>query len=266
MWRVAVFSCVLLFPVAVFATDGAEIREVTALGKPFQKQNLTGTFVFGDPATGPVKVWNAARARKREIPASTFKIANTLIGLENGAVKNVDEVLPYGGKPQWMKEWEHDMPLREAMALSAVPIYQELARRVGVEKMQAAVTKFHYGNSQVGKVVDRFWLDGPLEISPLEQVDFLGRMLTHKLPVSDAAVTGVKEIVPKTTLGTATVHYKTGWSTNSKPQQIGWLVGWLETAEGKTTPFALNIDMPTQDLAAKRLPLALECLEIVKSL
>lgn len=264
MWRVLAFSCVLLFPFALLAEEGASIREVTALGELFRKENLTGTFVFGDPATGPVKAWNATRARKREIPASTFKIANTVIGLENGAVKNVDEVLPYGGKPQWMKEWEHDMPLREAMALSAVPIYQELARRVGIEKMQASVAKLHYGNGQIGKVVDRFWLDGPLEISPLEQVDFIGRLLANKLPVSGTAMTGAKEIVPKTALGTATVHYKTGWSTNSKPQQIGWLVGWLETAEGKTTPFALNIDMPTQDLAAKRLPLALACLEIAQ--
>jgi len=264
MWRVLAFSCVLLFPSALLAEEESSVREVAALGEPFRKENLTGTFVFGDPATGSVKVWNVERARKREIPASTFKIANTVIGLENGAVKNVDEVLPYGGKPQWMKEWEHDMPLCEAMALSAVPIYQELARRTGLGRMQATLTKLHYGNGQAGKVVDRFWLDGPLEISPLEQVDFLGRLLANKLPVSQSAMTGAKEIVPKTALGTATVHYKTGWSTNSKPQQIGWLVGWLETADGKTTPFALNIDIPTQDLAAKRLPLALVCLEIVK--
>ncbi|BCU75541.1 penicillin-binding transpeptidase domain-containing protein [Luteolibacter sp. LG18] len=252
----------MAFPNEVVTAEPV-LQNLASLEAPFRKESLTGTFVFGDPATGPLKVWNPARAKKREIPASTFKIANTVIGLETGAVKTIDEVLPYGGKPQWMKEWEHDMPLREAMPLSAVPIYQELARRVGLERMQASVTKLHYGNGRIGQVVDRFWLDGPLEISPVEQVDFLGRLLRGQLPVSDAAVAGVKEILPKTALGTATVRYKTGWSTNSKPQ-LGWLVGWLETADGKTTPFALNIDMPTQDLAAKRLPLALACLEIAK--
>ena len=83
-------------------------------------------------------VSDEARAKKRFTPASTFKIANSLIGLDVSAVKSVDEVLPYGGKPQRIKEWERDMGLREAIKMSNVAIYQELARRIGIERMRKA--------------------------------------------------------------------------------------------------------------------------------
>jgi len=66
------------------------------------------------------------------VPASTFKIANTIIALETGVVKDENEIIPYGGRP--FKHWEKDMSMREAIALSAVPIYQELARRIGLER------------------------------------------------------------------------------------------------------------------------------------
>ncbi len=66
------------------------------------------------------------------MPASTFKIANTLIGLDQGAAKDVHEVVGFRGQPQPVKEWERDMSLRDAIAMSNVAIYQALARRVGL--------------------------------------------------------------------------------------------------------------------------------------
>lgn len=264
MWPFVAFFLVL--PLSLIAA-GAEpntaprppLVETESLGALFKKEDLTGTFVFLDPASGKLKVWDKTRAEKRQIPASTFKIANTVIGLENGAVKNVDEVLPYGGKPQRLKEWEQDLPLRQAIVVSSVPIYQELARRVGLENMTRSVEKLGYGNRKVGKVVDKFWLDGPLEISAVEQVDFLDKLLNGRLPVAAASVQAVKDIVSREPLGTGTLHYKTGWSTETTPQ-IGWLVGWVETRDGKIAPFALNIEMTGQKEADKRRPLGRACL------
>ena len=69
------------------------------------------------------------------------KVANSLIGLSTGAVRSADEVLPYGGKPQRFKAWEHDMSLRDAIKASNVPVYQELARRIGLERMRANVSR-----------------------------------------------------------------------------------------------------------------------------
>lgn len=203
---------------------------------------MTGTFVLLDREADTLLVWNEARARKRFTrftPASTFKIANSLIGLDAGAVKDVDEVLPYGGKPQPFKTWEHDMGLRAAIKISNVPIYQEL-----------------YGNMEIGDVVDRFWLDGPLAISAAEQTEFLSRLVNEKLPVTSEAMRAVKEITLLEKTEEYELHGKTGWLFDEK---LGWWVGWV-MRDGKSYPFALNIELPSDADAAKRIPLGRECL------
>src|SRR5919106_3466173 len=107
-------------------------QDSPAISQLFNNAGVEGAFVLYDVTAQSLIGYNLARASTRFIPVSTFKIANTLIGLSVGAVKNVDEVLPYGGKPQPFKAWERDMGLREAIALSNAAIYQELARRIGL--------------------------------------------------------------------------------------------------------------------------------------
>lgn len=216
------------------------------------------TFVLLDPQTGRLRVAGGARADRRYSPASTFKIANTLIGLETGAVGSVDEPLPYGGKPQPRIEWQHDMPLREAIKLSAVPIYQELARRIGLQRMTAMVARFGYGNAEIGSQVDRFWLQGPLRISAVEQVQFLDRMLGRALPVRAEHVAAVEAITLQERTATYALHYKTGWSTATQPQ-IGWLVGWLRRGD-RRWPFALDMDIASDRDLPQRWVLARGCL------
>lgn len=241
------------------AEKGPELQEVASLAEPFKAQNAIGTFVILDPKTGMLQTWNPERAQKRFIPASTFKIANSLIGIETGTVKSVDEVLPYGGKPQPFKDWEKDLGLRDAIKVSSVPIYQELARRIGPERMAAGVKSLGYGNRKTGDVVDRFWLDGPLEISAVEQVQFLRRLLDDKLPLKPETMSIVRSIVPTEAVEGAVIHHKTGWGTATQPQ-IGWIVGWLEK-DGVNLPFALNIDMADMKDAPKRMLILKACLK-----
>jgi beta-lactamase class D len=239
-------------------------REVPELTAIFQREGLPGTFVLLDASADTVFVSNKARAEQRFAPASTFKIANSLIGLDVGAVKDVEEVLPYGGKPQRIKAWEHDMNLRDAIKASNVPVYQELARRIGLDRMRAGVRKLGYGNMEIGSVVDRFWLEGPLAISAVEQTEFLGRLLEGKLPVSTEAARAVKEITLLEKTETYELHGKTGWLVDPK-RQIGWWVGWIER-EHKVCPFALNIDMTKDEDAAKRIPIGRDCLKALGKL
>ena len=135
----------------------------------FDAAGVSGTFVLMDINADRTYVVDPARAARRIHPASTFKIPNSLIAFDTGAVRDDHEVLPYGGEPQRFKQWEHDMALPEAIRLSAVPIYQEVARRVGAERMQAYVDAFDYGNRQLGSAIDQFWLVGPMEISAFEE-------------------------------------------------------------------------------------------------
>jgi len=259
-------SVVLIFLIAsVCSLSARTYREMPELAKCFTTQGVIGTFVLFDPTTDTLLVSDEARARKRFTPASTFKIANSLIGLDTGAVKNVDEVLPYGGKPQRIKEWERDMGLREAIKMSNVPIYQELARRIGIERMREGVKKLGYGNMEIGNVVDRFWLDGPLAISAVEQTEFLQRLIKGSLPINPDAMRAVKEITLLEKTDTYELHAKTGWFVGPTPPQIGWWVGWIERGN-KVYPFALNFDMQSDADATKRISIGRECLKALGKL
>lgn len=214
----------------------------------FQREGTKGTLVLYDVQAKRYTYVDLCRGRERAIPASTFKIVNTLIALETGAVSSVDEVLPYGGKPQPFPEWERDMSMREAIKMSNVAIYQEVARRVGLERMTREVDRLGYGNERVGPVVDRFWLDGPLEISPEEQVRFLARVAQNTVPNGHVAeLRDILQVEPG-------LYAKTGWQFE---QKFGWWVGWYEK-DGRLWTFALQMDLPTDAHAAKRVPIAKE--------
>jgi len=166
-------ALLFLHSVNVVALDWQDSQEVNQL---FRNESVTGSFVLYDVTQHRLIGYNSERAYTQFIPASAFKIANTLIGLSVGAVKSIDEILPYGGKPQPVKAWEKDMSLREAIVMSNVAIYQELARRIGLERMRNSLITIRYGNAEIGKVVDQFWLVGPLKTSAVEQAEFLASL------------------------------------------------------------------------------------------
>jgi beta-lactamase class D len=216
--------------------------ERTDLEAVFRDNGVTGTFVLYDVAGDHLILVNPARANARLVPASTFKIANTIIALETGVVKDENEIVPYGGKPQPFKQWEKDMSMREAIALSAVPIYQEIARRVGHERYHDWLARLDYGNRQTGEIVDTFWLDGPLEISAVEQARFVARLAQQKIDASLRAQAITRDIIRLESKDGKVLYGKTGWRFSSTPN-LGWWTGWVER-DGTISAFSLNIDMP----------------------
>jgi len=242
------FTIVMLLLVnPAHAIDWQDSPEVKKL---FNAAGMQGTFVLYDAAEDRFIGHDLARAETRYVPASTFKIVNSLIGLSVGAVKDVDDVLPYGGKPQPYKTWEQDMGLRAAIKISNVPVYQALARRIGLEAMQDGVDEIDYGNGEIGSVVDRFWLEGPLMISAVEQARFLARLARNELPFPKEIQAKVRDIVQLEQNEHWTLYGKTGWAGAAKPN-IGWWVGWVQKGD-KLYSFALNIDMQQPSDAAKR--------------
>jgi beta-lactamase class D len=224
----AVAACALVVSAAQAHAD-VVVRD--DLKRLFDEAGTTGTFVLMDLSADRTTLVDPARAAQRFRPASTFKIPNSLIAFDTGAVRDDQEVLPYGGKPQPLKQWEHDMPLPEAIRLSAVPIYQEVARRIGPARMQAYVDAFDYGNRQIGSEIDQFWLRGPLEISALEEARFTSRMALQQLPVQPRTWEMVRRMLrldPEPQDGDAVIYGKTG----HRSQASGRLVGGLGGARG----------------------------------
>jgi beta-lactamase class D len=241
-------AALLSLPSAALASPWREEPAVAAL---FRQAGVEGTFVLLEERSGELRGSNRQRAEQRFVPASTFKIANALIGLSLGAVRNVDEVIPYTGDANpFMREWLQPMGLRGAMKVSNVPLYQELARRIGLQRMRRAIVRLGYGNMQIGSDVTTFWLRGPLAISAVEQTSFLSRLAHRTLPFPDPAMQQVAEVTQLDSGPGWSLHAKTGWQ-NAPGAGVGWWVGWVQHGD-RITPFALNIAMAGTADAPKR--------------
>src|SRR5260370_6147136 len=117
--------------------------------------------------------------------------------------------------------------MRTAIAASAVPVYQEIARRIGPERMQKYVDLLEYGNRNIGGGIDQFWLTGDLRIDPVQQVDFVDRLRRAALPISKRSQELVRDILPVTKVGDSIIRAKTGLvGAETSHPSLGWLVGW----------------------------------------
>ncbi|MBK8171421.1 MAG: class D beta-lactamase [Sandaracinaceae bacterium] len=216
-----------------FADSRGSITSDPALAVLLSDAAFEGVIALHNDSTSTIQCSDEAACVVRERPASTFKIANAIIALETGVAPSAELMIPWDGVTRQVEAWNHDHTLRSAMAASAVPYYQEIARRIGLTRMQAGVNSLTYGNRQIGTVVDRFWLDGPLAISPLEQIQFLERLATGALPISERTQSIVKDILTLDQTD-GVLRGKTGWADPDSDHEIGWFVGWLERDSART--------------------------------
>ncbi len=180
---------------------------------------------------------------ERLSPCSTFKIPNSLVGLETGVVADESFVLPWDGVKRDREEWNRDHTLASAIKVSAVWYYQEIARRVGAERMQKMVRAMPYGNADISSGIDVFWLGRSLAISPEEQVAFLERLRLLNLPFSERAQRIVRDILVQARAGPIVYRGKTGSCGGGTAPDHGWWVGWVEK-DGKATVFAMLVRGP----------------------
>jgi beta-lactamase class D len=241
------------------APQRSEIRD--DLAKRFTDVGTVGTFVGYKTDDYLIIASDKDRSGQAFLPASTFKIPNSLIALETGVVGDPDkDVFKWDGVKRSIEAWNQDHTLRSAIAASAVPVYQEIARRIGAERMQQYVDLFEYGNRNIGGGIDQFWLTGEMRIDPIQQIDFVDRLRRGVLPVAKRSQDLVRDILPVTMAGDATIRSKSGLlgAELGKPS-LGWLVGWAEKG-GAQTVFALNLDVREPRHIADRMKLAQQCL------
>lgn len=207
----------------------------------FDQYNTVGTIVIESRKQQKTWIHNEARTNTPKRPASTFKIPNSIFALEAGAVEDVEEIVPWNGKDYNIKAWNKPHSLRSAYQVSSLPTYQELATRIGLEKMAEFVAKTEYGNGKIGGKVDKFWVWGPLEITANQQIGFLKRLETRTLPFSKQAQDATIGIMEARRGEGWVLRAKTGWALDPKPA-VGWYVGWLEK-DDDVLFFAMNMDM-----------------------
>jgi beta-lactamase class D len=229
-------------------------------GRVFAEADAAGTFVVLDVARNRIVVFDPARAETGFLPASTFKIPNALIALETGVAADADRTrFPWDQVVRDIDAWNRDHTLRSAFKASAVPVYQDIARKIGPERMQDYVGKFDYGNRDVSGAIDTFWLDGKLRISAMQQIVFLHKLYRRELPLSARSQQIVRDIMFLEEIEFGELRGKTGavgiTTARGSKATMGWLVGWLERAGQPPLIFAMNIDVREGKQLAARLPI-----------
>jgi beta-lactamase class D len=202
-----------------------------------------GTLVVIDCASGAMSIFHPEMSAEKLPPCSTFKIWNTLIGLECGLIASPEEAFyAWDGNVRSIPAWNRDLTLQEAFQASCVPAFQALARKIGDERMRSWLEKVGYGDRDTSSGVDVFWLPATgrktLLISPAEQARLMGRLVTGKLPFSEQSQAVLKRmmLVQKTDRGA--LYGKTGSGTDAAGIfNLGWFVGYVES-DGRTFAFA----------------------------
>ena len=178
-------------------------------------------------------------------PASTFKIPHALVALETGVV-TTDTIEKWDGtkyprQPKWML----DHTVISALRPSVLWFFQRTAPRIGAAPMAEWLGRFEYGNGDVSGPITQYWVNGRLQISPLEQVMFLRRFYAQSLPVRVEHIKAVHAGLTQdrgtmeNSLGIhrldgdwagAGLNAKTG-ATSTSAYRVSWLVGMLTSGQ-----------------------------------
>lgn len=221
-----------------------------------------GECVVFAPLGGARTVLGGDECQRRTLPASTFKVPHALIGLQTGVITD-RSVMKWDGVKRDFPVWDRDQTLDSAIKMSVVWFFQRLAAAIGRARELEHLRAFRYGSANFTGDVTQFWLNGDLQISPVEQVTFLERMFSYELPVERRHIDTVKAALamPHGKLSNASgvhdfplawpndtvVRVKTGNGTVAG-ERVSWLVGALETG-GRQYVFASRVRSATERLA-----------------
>lgn len=221
----------------------------------FDENNVNGTFALFNNGTGQFTIYNLKRYRDSAfLPASTFKIVNSLIGLQTGKITNDSMVIKWDGIKRWDTDWNKDLTMYQAFRVSAVPYYQEIARRIGKDTMQFWLDTLSYGTKKIKTHIDSFWLDNSLKITPDEELGLVKKLYFHQLPFFETYEDIVKRAMLFEDNANYRLSYKTGWGNTEKGHELAWVVGWIE--ENKHPYFfVLNFESadPKADIRTMRM-------------
>lgn len=252
-------SIYFLLLIVVFGScREARITEHEEWAKVFKEHGIdSACFILRDNNHESIHYFNKDRCLTRYMPASTFKVFNSLVALEV-AVAPDERLLIKWDSVAAREECSKDLSMKEAFSESCLWYYQEIARRIGPSRMQQYIDTVKYGNMRASGSIDNFWLNDSLQISADEQNGFLKRMYFAELPFSERSQRIVKNMMLQEDTEGYKLYYKTGTGTKGS-KDLYWVVGFIERIEHVNEPkgsmnktnirnypyfFAMNFDMP----------------------
>jgi beta-lactamase class D len=239
---------VLIFVITVLLLAACTPNNVTVdntFKKYFDEQKSDGTFALFNNGNGQFTIYNLARYRDSAfLPASTFKIVNSLVGLQTGIITNDSMVIKWDGKVREVAAWNQDLSMYRAFRASSVPYFQEVARRIGRDTMQHWLDSIAYGTKKITTAIDTFWLDNSLKITPDEQLGIVKRLYFNQLPFFENYQLMVKNAMLFEDKPTHSLYYKTGLAKKEDGTPVAWVVGWIEE---NRHPYFFVLNMETKD-------------------
>lgn len=247
----------VLFTLLLASCNNNNVIVDDSLKKYFDENKVQGTFGIFNNGSGDFTIYNLNRFRDSAyLPASTFKIVNSLIGLETGRISNERMVIKWDGVTRDVADWNKDLTMEEAFKVSSVPYFQEVARRIGKDTMQHWLDSLgyasRYGRAKINKI-DSFWLDNSVKTTPDEQMGLVKKLYFDQLPFQKRTSAIVKNVMVMEKNSNYVLAYKTGLGFRENGNALGWIIGWIE--ENKHPHFfALNIEgAHNADMIAVRL-------------
>ena len=214
---------------------------------------------------------------KAHSPSSTFKIPLLLIAKNEGIILyDEDALLDYDDDfVDWLGYWGLSQNVSSFTESSCAFYWQSLKRKLKIKEIQTYINSFDYGNKDLSGSKKTYTQDcmisNSLQISPLEQVEFLQKLTNNQLNLSQDSQKLTRLSLYIDTIkhnwklyGQAATGYKTvpgkkdqkntfswifGWTKkDSSKIPFGWFVGWIEKDKIKI-PFAYYSDKSNGMLA-----------------
>lgn len=251
MFRLSLFIFLNLTFIGWSSVQAQTTSERSDLKAVFDSLHVEGAFLLFDPQANQFTAYRPDECRRGTLPGSTFKLVNTLIGLETGNLAGPETVIAWDGVRRHVSDWNRPHTLESAFRGSVVPYYQELARRIGLNDMRTYLDKVNFGHMVVDRAtLDNFWLTGSSTVSLFDQVYFLRRLLLGDVPFSPANRAVLRYLMRIESTSTCKLFAKSGWvgfgrddglPSPAEKTDYGWYVGYLEEADGRQYIFATRL-------------------------
>ncbi len=231
---IAFFTCII-FLFSVCINSFGYVFEYNHINISATEVNLEkffngseGTFVLYNQNNDEYIIYNKDLAYKRVSPNSTFKIPLALKGLEENIITVSENEMFWNGVDNQFSEWNKNQNLNSAMKYSVNWYFQEIDKKLNKSEIVNYLKYIDYGNKNVYSNKN-YWLEDSLEISPVEQVIFLKRLINNDYNFKQENISSVMKSI-KLDNG---LYGKTGTGMINGKVNIGWFIGIIERNNNK---------------------------------
>jgi len=234
----------------------------------FDELNLKGSTTIYNLNDNSWVYTDSLDANRETLPASTFKIMNSLIILEEKAVNDENTIIQWDGKERdfygyKMASWNKDTNLRSAFKNSTIWFYVEMTKDINRKKYKRYLKKSEYGNQVLSEKGIDFWNYGGFGVTPKNQIEFLVKLYKNELPFSKRTLEKVKEVMVSKKNEDYIFRDKTGWAKKDGID-IGWWIGYLQTIDNVyffATRVEKNIDDKNPSFSRSRKAITINILK-----